>query len=194
MTGVSNVEDRTHQRPAGEPASGPPTTGPGKPAGGGPSTTEPGERRLDRPPSDRYRRAASAGAPGTAGAVATTATPARGLAFGTLAGVVGVAVIVALGGALAISAGLLVVAAVIGYAVALATKAGAGATLPGSRRVWVVMALAVGAVALGQVGLWLFARSEGGVLGLPDYLATVYGVLVPLQLVAAAIAGWWTAR
>ena len=192
MTGVSDAEDRTDaedrmaQKPMGEGASGASSTGPG-------------DRRLDRPPSDRYRRAASDGVPGTAGAgtagaVATPGTPVRGLAFGTLVGVVGVAIIVALGGALAISAGLLVVAVVIGYAVALATKAGAGATLPRSRRVWVVVTLAVGAVALGQVGLWLYARGEGGVLGLPDYLSTVYGVLVPLQLVAAALAGWWTAR
>lgn len=184
MTDVGDVDDRTDQASMGEPA-------------GNPSTTGPGERRLDQPPSDRYRRATqdgSPGSPGSPGSGEARATPIRGLAFGTLAAVVGVVVIVGLGGALAVSAGLLVVAAAIGYAVALATKAGAGATLPGSRRVWVVVALAVGAVSLGQVGLWLYGRSEGGVLALPDYLATVYGVLVPLQLVVAAITGWWTGR
>ena len=50
------------------------------------------------------------------------------------------------------------------------------------------------AILLGQVGLWLFARSEGGVLSPIDYLAQTFGVLVPLQVLAAAAAAWWTAR
>ena len=49
-------------------------------------------------------------------------------------------------------------------------------------------------VALGQAGLWQYARTEGGVLAPLDYLAEVYGPLVPLQLVAAAVAAWVGAR
>ena len=41
--------------------------------------------------------------------------------------------------------------------------------------------LAIG-VALGQVGLWLLGREEGGVLSLIDYLAEVFGFLVPLAV------------
>ncbi len=49
-------------------------------------------------------------------------------------------------------------------------------------------------VALGQVGLWLLGREEGGVLSLIDYLAEVFGFLVPLQFVIAALIAWWQTR
>ena len=52
---------------------------------------------------------------------------------------------------------------------------GAGAHLAARRRVVIAIALSVGAVLLGQLGLWLYARVEGGVLPLLDYLAEVYG-------------------
>jgi hypothetical protein len=54
--------------------------------------------------------------------------------------------------------------------------------------------LAAGGVALGQVGLWLLARQEGGVLSLADYLAETFGFLVPAQFLAAAGAAWWRSR
>jgi hypothetical protein len=50
--------------------------------------------------------------------------------------------------------------------------------------------LAIISVALGQLGLWQYGRSEGGVLAPLDYLAEVYGPLVPFQLVTAAAAAW----
>jgi hypothetical protein len=50
------------------------------------------------------------------------------------------------------------------------------------------------AVALGQLGLWAYARSEGGVLGPIDYLAETFGVLVPLEFLAASVVAWATAR
>ena len=40
---------------------------------------------------------------------------------------------------------------------------------------WSPSSLAVAAIALGQLGLWLFARIEGGVLPLVDYLGEVFG-------------------
>ncbi len=95
---------------------------------------------------------------------------------------------------LAITAGLIVVAAATGYAVAAGVRAGARGSLSRSGRLGWSVGLAVAGVALGQVGLWLFARTEGGVLGLPDYLAQTYGALAPIQVAVAALIAWWTAR
>ena len=64
---------------------------------------------------------------------------------------------------------------------------------PSARRALVV-GLAAAAVLLGQLGLWLFARSEGGVLGPVDYLAETFGLLVPLQFLVGVAAAWLAAR
>jgi hypothetical protein len=53
--------------------------------------------------------------------------------------------------------------------------------------------IALAGVALGQVGIWLIARSEGGTLGLLDYLAEAFGLLVPAELLLAAVIAWWRA-
>ncbi len=156
------------------------------------TTDTPGERRvgrqLDRPPSDRYRASASVTDPAASGSLA------RGFAFGAIAGLVGAVSIVLLGGLFAISAGLLVVAVAMGYSVAAATTAGTGTTSTRPTRRRTAAALAGAAVILGQVGVWLFARAEGGVLSLPDYLGEVFGPLVPVQLFLAVVVAWWTAR
>jgi hypothetical protein len=47
---------------------------------------------------------------------------------------------------------------------------------------------------VGQLGLWLYALTEGGVLGPIDYLGEVFGLLVPLELGVAAVIGWMSAR
>jgi hypothetical protein len=44
------------------------------------------------------------------------------------------------------------------------------------------------------VGLWLYARTEGGVLALPDYLGQTFGLLVPIQVALALAIAWWSAR
>ena len=154
--------------------------------------SDPGERRLARPPSDRYRPTdsatdgdADAGPPGS---------PARGVLFGALASLAGVLVAVLLGGGLALSAGLLVIWAAGGNAIGLATRIGGGPALAAPRRTWVAVGLAVAGVALGQVGLWWYAESEGGVLPLMDFLGQTYGVLVPLQAIVASGFAWWAAR
>jgi hypothetical protein len=154
---------------------------------------QPGERRLARPPSDRYRESA---APDVApqASTAPTGSPARGVAFAVIAGLVGAVLTVLLGGRLTVSAGLLVVAAVTGRAVALALVAGAGVSLRSPGRAWLAAGIAVGGVLLGQVGLWLFARTEGGVLPLPDYLGETFGLLVPIQVGLALAIAWWSAR
>jgi hypothetical protein len=99
-----------------------------------------------------------------------------------------------LGGVLAVSAGLVVVAGATGWAVAAGLRTGAGQRLAAGRRVRLALGLVLLSVALGQLGLWLYALTEGGVLGPLDYLAETFGLLVPLELLAAWIVAWATAR
>ena len=145
------------------------------------SPQEPGERpnrtRLERPPGERYDQPAQAGD-------TTADRPFRGLAWAAAVALVGAAVVVALGGPLAISVGLVVVAFVIGRLVGLALR---GRPAP-------AVTIALLGILLGQVGIWLFARSEGGVLGLADYLGQAFGWLVVAQLVVGAAVAWWTSR
>jgi hypothetical protein len=154
-----------------------------------------GERRLARAPSERY----GSSAPDSVAAAEPSdtserASPVRGIAFGALAALVGAAAIVVLGGVFAISAGLLVVAVAIGYGVGLAIEVGATGTLSSPGRPAIAAVLAGLGVVLGQVGLWLYARTEGGVLPLFDYLGQTFGALVPLELVLAIAVAWWRAR
>lgn len=149
----------------------------------------PGERRLAHPPSDRYREAEPPAAEENPGA-----SPARGVAFGIVAAVAGAAAITLLGGILAVSSGLIVVAGATGWAVGVAAHVGAGGRLAERRGVWLAIGLALLAVVLGQAGLWAYARAEGGVLGPLDYLAETFGLLVPLELLAASIVAWASAR
>ena len=149
----------------------------------------PGERRLERPPSDRY-------APDTPAPPATVASgsAARGVAWGALAGVAGAVATVVLGGVLSLSAGLLVVAAATGWAIGQAVVLGGGSSLARGPRWQIAVTLAAVGVVLGQLGLWLYARTEGGVLTLPDYLIQTFGLLAPVQAILALAAAWWTAR
>ena len=157
------------------------------------SPREPGERPnrtvLDRPPGARY--AEPDPGPGDA---PDPAAPARGVAWAALVAVAGAAAIVVLGGPLAISPGLLVVAFLMGRFVALALRAGAGSTINPGARAATAAGLAFIGILIGQLGIWLYARSEGGVLGLVDYLGQAFGWIIPAQLVVAAVVAWWTAR
>ena len=159
------------------------------------SPEEPGERpanrpgrRLERAPGERYREDTAASPPE---ATATAATPARGIAWGSVIAVAGAAAIALLAGALNVTLGLLIVAGLIGRYVAVAVGAGGA---PKANAQASATAIALFGVAVGQVGIWLYARSEGGVLGLLDYLAQTFGWLVPLQLAIAALVAWWSAR
>lgn len=111
-----------------------------------------------------------------------------------VAATVGAVLVTVLGGVLAISSGLLVVAGATGWAVAAGLRAGAGRQIAADRRVRLALGLVLLSFALGQLGLWLFARTEGGVLGPLDYLAEVFGPLVPFELLVAWIVAWVTAR
>jgi hypothetical protein len=149
---------------------------------------EPGERRLDRPPSDRYV-APEADEPAHA-----SGSIGRALAYGAIAALIGALLTVILGGVVALSAGLLVVWATAGNVIGMVTRLGGGATVSGSSRALVAIGLALVGVALGQWGLWWYAGTEGGVLPLVDYLATTFGILVPLQALLAVGFAWWGAR
>jgi len=150
---------------------------------------QPGERRLPHPPSDRYRTAKT-----EAPAVDAAASPARGVAYAVVAAVVGTIGMTVLGGVLAISAGLVVVAAVTGWAIGVGLRTGGGPRLGPSDRGRIALILVTLAVAATQLGLWLYARSEGGVLGPIDYLVETFGFLVPLEFLAAWVVAWATAR
>ena len=63
-----------------------------------------------------------------------------------------------------------------------------------SSRIFIKPMLAVVAIALGQLGLWLYAGTEGGVLPPLDYLGQVFGPLVPAEFTAAAIFAWVRVR
>jgi hypothetical protein len=171
--------------PDQDPASSSATT----PSGAEPVT--PGERRLSHPPSDRYRLAETPPAddrpdPG--------ASVVRGIAIAVAVAGAGAVAIVILGGVLTVTAGLVIIAAAVGWGVGTGLRVGAGPRLPPRRRVVVAIVLAIVSIGLGQAGLWEYAQREGGVLAPLDYLAEVYGPLVPLQLLAAAGAAWLGAR
>ncbi len=147
---------------------------------------EPGEtrRKLNRPPGERYlerdRRRATATAVSTGGGASRAGVIGRGVA----AALGGAAVMTLLGGPLSVTLGLVVVAAFVGWIVASLVRP----------LVWVAVTLALGSVALGLVGIWLFAGLEGGALGLVDYLGQVQGPLVVAELAAAGLIAYATIR
>ena len=136
---------------------------------------EPGERRrLDHPPSDRYQSAGPDAAP--LPAADDSPLPDRERVLRGIAVALGGAILMTLlGGPLSIVAGLVGAAGAIGYVV--------GAVMRPLRLAAVLVAL--GSVALGLVGIWLFAGIEGGVLGIVEYLADVQGLFVPVELIVA---------
>ena len=112
--------------------------------------------------------------------------------------VLGALALLGVGGVLAYPFGLPFVAgimgAVIGLLAARAAVPSDGAA-PAARRTVIraAVALALGGVVLGDLGLWLFAKSEGGVLGPFDYLWETFGLFVPGVALLAAVAAWWGA-
>jgi hypothetical protein len=97
---------------------------------------------------------------------------------------IGAVLVTVLGGPLSITVGLIAVAAVVGWAIGSFIQP----------RVGLAVAVALASVALGLVGIWLFGRSEGGVLDPITYLAEVHGPLVLVEFGAAAVAAWLGAR
>lgn len=116
------------------------------------------------------------------------------MAYAITATLLGALATIILGGVLAISAGLLVVAVVAGRAIGLGLIVGDDGSLTSTRRTSIAIGLALASVVIGQLGLWWYASTEGGVLGPIDYLAQTFGILVPLQALLTTAVAWWTAR
>jgi hypothetical protein len=159
------------------------------------SSRTPGERRLSRPPSERYREAEEQAAEAAARAsVDASASVARGVVLAVVVAVVGAVAIVVLGGILTETTGLVAVAGVMGFGIGLALRWGAGTRLVARRRVAIAVGLSLLAVAVAQLGLWQNARVEGGVLSPLDYLWEVYGPLVAIELAVAGGLAWLVTR
>jgi hypothetical protein len=133
------------------------------------SDPEPGDRRplLDRAPGERY--GSSEPEPEPAVTIVDRIAWPLAVVLGT------VVAFTALGAILAVTAGLIVVAAFAGWLI--------GKLVSPPPRAAVV---ALGAVVLGFLGIWLFGRFEGGVLDPIEYLAEVEGWFV---VIACLIGG-----
>lgn len=149
----------------------------------------PGERRLDRPPSDRYLATDPTPAPDAS----PTGSPGPAIVAGVGAALIGALATIVLGGVLSVSAGLLVIAAASGWAIGRAVRGGGGVVRPTTRPLLAALVALLG-VVIGQLGLWWYAGLEGGVLAPLDYLAQTFGILVPAQAAMAIGLAWWTAR
>jgi hypothetical protein len=121
-------------------------------------------------------------------------SPVRALGLGLLTAVLLGVLLAVLGGPVSLTAGLAVVAFFLGRLVGAMVRLGAGSTLSSPARVSLAVALALFGCTIGQIGIWVFARSEGGSLDLGAFLFDVYGPLVPLEFMIATLSAWWSAR
>ena len=160
-----------------------------------PPTPMPGEqRRLARPPSDRYLEAEAKAAEEAASRAEPSVSVAKGLAIALIAALIGALALVLLGAIATVTTGLIVVAGATGFAVGVALQLGAGMQLSRGRRIVLAVVLTVAAIGLGQIGIWQYGRAEGGVLPLVEYLAEVFGPLVIVEFVVGAVVAWVAAR
>jgi len=158
-------------------------------------TPTPGEqRRLDRPPGDRYLAAEAQAAADAAPREDPSASVVRGVAVALVVALLGAVAIVFLGAIATVTTGLIVVAGALGFGVGVALQVGAGSRLSAGRRIALAIGLTIVAIALGQLGIWQYARAEGGVLPLFDYLGEVFGPLVVVEFVVGAVVAWVAAR
>ena len=161
------------------PAADPPAAAPPEPG------DRPPVRLLGRAPGSRYASTAEAAPSPRAGV-------ARPVLAGAAVAAIGAGVLLVLTGPLSVTTGLLLVGAAVGWAIGLAVKLGGGAALAGGRSAALAVALGLGACVVGWVGAWAWSRATGGALGPVDFLAQVYGILVPAQAlfaVAGALLG-----
>jgi hypothetical protein len=165
---------------------------------------EPGDspprRLLEHAPSERY---AASGAAGAGGGQTRSGPPGGGPArdhagldrggenhglpraflLGLVAAALGAAVHVAFAVLLLATRGLLVVAATLGFAVGALVRYGAGSRVRAGAVRGLGLALAIAAIVAALAVNWSLS---GEYLGPLDFLAQVYGALVPLQVAAAA--------
>jgi hypothetical protein len=143
---------------------------------------EPGEprRRLERAPGERFASSPD----DEAGSGPEPLTPGGAAARAVAIAAIGAVLFTVLGGPLSITVGLVAVAAVVGWAIGSFVQP----------RVVLAVVVAAASVVVGLGGIWIFARSEGGVLDPITYLVEVHGPLVIVEFGAAAIAAWLAAR
>src|SRR5262249_27684465 len=135
-----------------------------------PGDRPPASRQLDRPPSDRY-----APPPTTEAAPSgPTGSIARSAAFAATAAVIAMIVYVVFAGPLAFSAGLVIIAIFAGRVIGQTAKVGAGTALTSDQRVVIALVVTIAWFVVTQIAVWLFARSEGGVLAPVDYLLETF--------------------
>jgi hypothetical protein len=166
---------------------------------------EPGDRPprrlLEHAPSERYA-ATRTGGPGddqpVGGPARDRGGPGRGgesrglrraFLLGLVAAALGAAVHVAFAVLLLVTGGLLVVAATLGFVVGAVVRYGAGSRVRAGAVRGLGLALALAGIVAALTINWSLS---GEYLGPLDFLAQVYGALVPLQLAAAgagALAG-----
>lgn len=143
------------------------------------------KRLLAAAPSDRF--GFGSGVVGEAGGGASTAASggslARAIGVGLVASAAGVAIHVVAATALAWTAGLLVVAATLGIAVGLAVAWGGRRALRGATRRWLAIGLSLVAVGIAIGVNWALS---GMYLGAVEYVAQVYGLIVPVEAILAA--------
>ena len=175
--------------------------------------TDPGERSapgeapprrvLDRAPSERYTGGAPAGTPPGRGNASDGGSSRSALTGPLLRAVVlaalGSASLVLISTVLASTVGLLFISAGMGAAVGLVLARAAvpaSGERPLARRPvgWLAVALTLAAIVAAFVATWIYARSQGGVLELLDYLFTTFGLFVPGQLVIGSVAAAWGAN
>jgi len=137
-------------------------------------------RRLDRAPGERFAAGPRASAPTSSDAAPSAGR--RDTAIAVAAAVIAAGAIVILVGSLGTMTGLLFAAGVSGFVI--------GARVP----MRPALVLTLGAVIAGDLGTWLVARSEGGVLGIGDYLFATFGPYLTGQLAIGALSAWWAAR
>lgn len=144
----------------------------------------PPRRLLEQAPSERLAARGGAGERGPGARVdADDGSPVRAVVYGLIAAAAGTLVHLVAATYLLWTGALLIVAVTMGILVGLAVAVGAGGAVRARARRTLALGLALGAVGL-AVGInWVLS---GQYLGPLDYLAQVYGMLVPLQLALAA--------
>src|SRR5437870_1427073 len=140
-----------------------------------------GPRRLERPPSERYRDTEGAATELRGGSLR------RAIALAVPPAFAGAAAFTALAGPLAVDAGLVIVCGAMGLAIGRAVWLGGGTVVSGGRRVGVAVLIFVLALVGAELATWQFALAEGGVLGPVDYLGQTFGGLVVLEFLAGLV-------
>jgi hypothetical protein len=114
----------------------------------------------------------------------------RSLTYGLGGAIGGAAILFVLAGPLSVDTGLLIVGAAVGWGIGLAVRTGAAMARGGQgaagRRLALAVGLACGACVVAWAGAWAWSHLQGGVLGPLDFLAQVYGPLLPAQLAFTA--------